>query len=78
MGKRNRRVTHRISRKPPASGRRLRHRLTNQNVATGAAELLAFSQQFQDLFQRREQRESALKNPNAVEVGRSGAEIAFG
>ena len=56
MGKRNRRLAHRISRRPPASGRRLRRRLTNQDVATSAAELLAFYQQFQDLFPRREQR----------------------
>jgi SRSO17 transposase len=57
MSKRNRQVAHRSLRRAPASGRRPRGRLTNQDVATGAAELLVFYQQFQDLFQRREQRE---------------------
>lgn len=59
MSKRNRRVACRISRRPPASGRKPR-RLTNQDMATSATELLAFHQQFQDLFQRREQRDWSL------------------
>lgn len=60
MSKRNRRVARRISRMPPASGRKPRSRLTNQDVATSADELLAFHKRFRDLFQRREQRDWSL------------------
>ena len=60
MSKRNRRVARRIARRPPASGRKPRGRLTSQDIATSADELLAFHQRFWDLFQRREQRDWSL------------------
>jgi SRSO17 transposase len=60
MSKRNRRSNYRIPRRPPASGRQPRWRLTTRDIATSADELLAFQAHFQSLFRRREQRDWCL------------------
>jgi SRSO17 transposase len=57
MSPRKRSSDRRASRKPPASGRKPTGRLTARDIATSADELLAFQEQFQDLFTRQEQRD---------------------
>jgi SRSO17 transposase len=57
MNPRKRSSDRRASRKPPASGRKPTGRLTARDIATSADELLAFQEQFQDLFTRQEQRD---------------------
>lgn len=54
----NRRPTkRRVSRQPPASGRKPLGRLSGRDVALSMETLLAYHQEFQAFFQRREQRE---------------------
>jgi SRSO17 transposase len=54
----SKRSTHRRTvRRPPASGRPPATRLSRQDIASSADELLAFQKRFQDLFARQEQRE---------------------
>jgi SRSO17 transposase len=52
------RSTHcRATRRPPASGRKPTGRLTTRDIITSADELLAFQEQFENLFTRQEQRD---------------------
>jgi SRSO17 transposase len=60
MSKRSKRSNRRASRRPPASGRKPTSRLTAQDIAASADELMGFHRQFQSLFQRREQRAWSL------------------
>lgn len=57
MSPRKRSAHRRAIRRPPASGRPPALRVTRQNIAISADELLAFQARFQDLFARQEQRD---------------------
>jgi SRSO17 transposase len=57
MSQRKLTSTHRASRTPPASGRKPTGRLTTQDIAASADELINFQAQFQSLFARQEQRD---------------------
>lgn len=60
MGQSRKRSSRRAPRKPPASGRQPRGRLTIQDVLASAEELLGFHRQFEGAFLRREQRTWSL------------------
>lgn len=60
MSKRTKHSNRRLSRKPPASGRKPSSRLTTREVAASVDELSAYHRRFQSLLPRREQRAWSL------------------
>jgi DDE superfamily endonuclease len=60
MSRKTKPRARRVSRRPPASGRKPACRLTSRDVTASADELLAYHRDFQALFQRREQRHWSL------------------
>ena len=57
MSPRKRSAPRCATRRPPASGRKPTGRLTTRDIITSADELLAFQEQFENLFARQEQRD---------------------
>lgn len=60
MSPRIKRITRRATRKPPASGRKPRDRMSARDISMTADELQVFHREFQPLFQCREQRAWSL------------------